>query len=334
MTCSLSQRTVAGWDALVLESDRLRATVLPAKGADILELVDLASGVDVLFKAPWGLRPPGAPPREEADGLEFIGNYEGGWQELLPNANDACTVDGVELPFHGEVALLPWSAEVVEEGGGAVAVRLSVRCRQLPLRLERTMRLERGSGTLEIEGRVRNEGADRVPFVWGHHLVLGPPFLEPGCRIELPAREIVTADAVWEQTARLEPGQRSAWPHAVLRAGGTVDLREVPGPEAGSHDDLFVGGFSTGRATVTNPRLDLVFGLEWDAAVFPWVVLWQPYGGAVDPSLAGSYALGVEPWTYRGSLAQAVAAGEATWLDAGAELRSTVVASIEGGARG
>ena len=54
-----------------------------------------------------------------------------------------------------------------------------------------------------------------------------------GCRLELPATTIVTADEVWEETARLEPGQESQWPHARLRAGGTVDLRDVPGPEAG-----------------------------------------------------------------------------------------------------
>ena len=116
--------TVAGWDAVVLFNDVLRVTVLPEKGADIIELRHVPSGIDVLFKAPWGLRPPGAPPREEAEGLEFIGNYEGGWQELFPNANDACSYEGVELPFHGEVALLPWQAEVLDGG----AVRLSVRC--------------------------------------------------------------------------------------------------------------------------------------------------------------------------------------------------------------
>jgi galactose mutarotase-like enzyme len=328
-SCSIWRRDVNGWEGLVLESDRLRVTVLPAKGADIYELADVASGVDVLFKTPWGLLPPGAPPREEAEGLEFIGNYEGAWQELLPNANDACVYDGVELPFHGEVALLPWEAEVVDEREDAVAVKLSVRCRRLPFRLERVMRLERGSADLVVEGTVTNEGASRLPFVWGQHLVLGQPFLERGCRLELPATSIVTADQVWEETARLEPGQRSEWPNALLRGGGTVDLRDVPGPEAGSHDDLFAGDFAEGWATVANDRLGLTFRLRWDEQVFPWVVLWQPYGGAVDPSLAGSYALAVEPWTSRQCLAASVAAGEATWLQAGDSLSTTLVASIE-----
>ena len=315
--------TVSGWRAVVLASEELRVTVLPEKGADVVELVHVPSGVDVLFKAPWGLRPPEAPPREEADGLEFIGNYEGGWQELLPNANDACSYDGVDLPFHGEVALLPWRADVL----GGDAVRLSVRCERLPLVLERVMRVQ--GGELVVEGTVTNEGERRMPFVWGQHLVLGAPFLEVGCRLELPARRIVTGEQVWEETARLEPGQDAEWPHARLRGGGTVDLQEVPGPEAGSPDDLFVGGVSEGRASVATPRLGLGFTLRWDERVYPWVVLWQPYGGAKDPSLAGSYALGVEPWTSRHCLARAIDAGEATWLEPGTSLSTTVVAAIE-----
>ena len=328
--CKISQRTISGWDALVLESDRLRVAVIPEKGADIYEFVDVASGLDVLFKAPWGLLPPGSPPRPEADGLEFIGNYEGCWQELLPNANDACVYEGVDLPFHGEAALLPWEADILQDGGDALAVKLSVRCRLLPFRLERTMRLASGNTDLVLEETVTNDGPGRLPFVWGHHLVLGPPFIEERCRLELPARSIETADQVWEETARLAPGQRSRWPHAQLRDGsGTVDLGEIPGPDDGSHDDLFVGDFSAGWATVVNDRLGVRFRLSWDAALFPWLVLWQPYGGATDPSLAGSYGLGVEPWTYRGCLEQAVEAGQATWLESHASLSTTVTASIE-----
>ena len=102
--CSLTTGLVAGWESVVLQNDLLRVTVLPGKGADIHELVDLESGIDALFKAPWGLQPPGGEPREGSDGVEFLENYQGGWQELLPNVNDACTYDGAQIPFHGEVA--------------------------------------------------------------------------------------------------------------------------------------------------------------------------------------------------------------------------------------
>ena len=104
-------------------------------------------------------------------------------------------------------------------------------------------------------------------------------------RAGVPSRGSGTYDrhppVLWEaETARLEPGQREPWPHARLRSGGTVDLTEVPGPEAESHDDLFVTELEAGWLSVRKPHPALTFRLEWDPAVFAWVVLWQPYGGA------------------------------------------------------
>jgi galactose mutarotase-like enzyme len=321
---SVSTGTVEGWRSLVLEDETLQVTVLPDKGADVYSLVDLRTGVDVLFKAPWGLRPPGSPPLEGSGDDEFLWNYEGGWQELLPSVNEACTYRGRRIPFHGEVATLTWEHEVMDDADG---IQLWTRCRQTPFRLERTMRLR--AGTLEVAGTVVNDSDVSAHFVWGHHVVVGPPFLGAGCRIEAAARTIVTAPELWEpETARIEPRQRAAWPHAPIRAGGTVDLRAVPGPEAASHDDLYLTDLTGGELSVTNPRLGLRFELEWDPAVFRYVVLWQPYGGARAQPLAGSYALGVEPWTSRFNLEQALEAGEAIELGGGERFESTVRARV------
>ena len=330
--CRVSIGRVAGWRSLVLESDELRVTVLPDKGADIYEFVDLATSIDVLFKGPWGLQPPGAPPLEGSGDDEFMWNYEGGWQELLPNVNEACTYRGHRIPFHGEVASLPWDYDVVQDEGDEVAVRLWTRCRQTPFALERLMRLRRGVPELMLECTVVNESDEPAHFVWGQHCVVGPPFLERGCRLEVPARTIVTSPVLWEpETARLAPGQQEPWPYARHRSGGTVDLREVPGPEAESHDDLYLTDLDAGWLSVRQPQLGLSFRLEWDPAVFRWVVLWQPYGGARANPLAGSYALGVEPWTSRLTLEQAVEAGEAIELAGGARLETTVRARLEHG---
>jgi hypothetical protein len=316
----------------VLESDALRVVVLPDKGADIYEFVDLATGADVLFKGPWGLQPPGSPPLEGSGEDEFMWNYEGGWQELLPNVNEACTYRGNRLPFHGEVASLSWDYDVLRDEEDEVAVRLWTRCRQTPFLLERVMRVHRGVPELTLEGIVVNEADEPAHFVWGHHCVIGPPFLEPGCRLEIPARTIVTSPVLWEsETARLAPGQREPWPCARLRSGGTVDLREVPGPEAESHDDLFVTDLEAGWLSVRKPDSALTFRLEWDPAVFRWVVLWQPYGGARAKPLSGSYALGVEPWTSRLPLEQAVEAGEAIELAGGGRFETTLRARLERG---
>jgi len=102
----------------------------------------------------------------------------------------------------------------------------------------------------------------------------------------------------------------------------------VPGPEAGSHDDVYLTDLAAGYAAVENPRLGLRFQLDFDPGLFRWVISWQPYGGAEAMPLAGSYALGIEPWTSRLPLGEAVEAGEAVELAPGASLSTRLTASI------
>jgi hypothetical protein len=322
---SVSFGEESGWRSIVLESNELRVVVLPDKGAEIHRLVHRESDVDVLFKGPWGLQPPGAPPLEGSGSDEFMWNYAGGWQELFPSVNEACTYRGRPIPFHGEVATLPWSYEVISDR----EVRFATSCRETPFALERTLRVDDATPVLEVESVATNVGDKPAHFVWGQHCVLGPPLLEHGCRLELPARTIVTRPELWEpETAALVPGQRETWPHAQLRAGGTTDLREIPGPERRSHDDIYIGDLDATWLAVTNPRLGLTFRLEWEPAALSWVILWQAYGGADAPPLTGSYALGVERWTSRLNLEDAVTAGEAIELAPGGRFATQFAARV------
>jgi hypothetical protein len=328
--CSLVEGERAGWRALTLRNGCIDVTILPQRGCEIYEFVDRSTGVDVLFKSPWGLQSQGAPPREGWGGMEFLRNYGGGWQELLPNCNDACTYRGNELPFHGEVAVVPWEVSSVA-GEGAVELDCRVLCERTPFALQRRMRLERGSATLTLRERVENRSPEAHHLVWGHHCVVGAPFLEAGCRLHAPARTIVTLPEAWEDTARLARAQREPWPGALLAGGGRVDLREVPGPECGSHDDVLLTDLEDGTVAVENPRLARTFRLRFDESLFRWICAWQPYGGARALPLAGSYALGIEPWVFGGNLEQALAAGQAVELAGGAALETTLIATIEGG---
>jgi uncharacterized protein DUF4432 len=326
---SVSSGEETGWLSVVLESTELRVVVLPDKGAEIHRLVHRESGVDVLFEGPWGLRPPGAPPLEGSGNDEFMWNYAGGWQELFPSVNEACTYRGRRIPFHGEVATLPWEHEVLSSDGDRAEVRFRTRCRETTFELERTLTVVDGSAELRIESVATNVGSEPEHFVWGQHCVVGPPLLEAGCTLELPARTIVTRPELWEpETAALAPGQREEWPLARLRDGGTTDLRRIPGPEHRSHDDVYIGDLEATWLSVSNPRLGLTFRLEWEPAALGWVILWQAYGGADAPPLTGSYALGVEPWTSRLNLEDALAAGEAIELGPGERFTTRFVAGV------
>jgi hypothetical protein len=319
-----------GWQRLVLDNGMIRVSVLPQKGAGIYELVDVSTGTDALFKAPpEGLRARGAPPRVGAGDVEFLQSYEGGWQPLFPNLGSACMHHDKPMPVHGEAALLPWDWTVTARGGDAIVVSMSVRCTRAPLRLTRVLRLPADSPTLTLEETISNESSYEEQFVWGHHCVLGGDFLEQGCRLTTSARLIKTDAIAWEaETARLEAGTVSAWPNAHGRDGVVVDLRSIPGTEAGSHDDVLLTDLTAGVLEVTNPRLRLVFRLAWDAACFPWIRLWQAFGGARRPPLSGSYALGVEPWSAGENLEHAIRNGTACRVPGMGHVTTTISASL------
>ena len=60
-----------------------------------------------------GWRLPAHRPAKGVVVSEFLENYAGGWQELFPSAGDPCTYRGEPIPFHGEVATLPWELEIL-----------------------------------------------------------------------------------------------------------------------------------------------------------------------------------------------------------------------------
>jgi hypothetical protein len=325
----ISQTIVNGHRALWLENEQLRVGVLPEKGGDIFEFTykcaEHSEHVQFLMQTPWGLKPPGPRPP-----LDFLQNYEGGWQELFPNANDACHYHDQEIPFHGEVALEPWQFHIPGSESGESVLNLCVNCRKTPFRLDRLMRLRPSDCRLIIQETVTNLGTEPCDFVWGHHLTLGGDFIEDGCVLELPARELITPDVLYEPlTARLVPSHTGRWPMVPTREGGSVDLRRIPGPQSHSHDDVIVGGLERGYYRVVNPRLELSFALEWDVNVFPWLMFWQPYGGADLPPLTGIYGVGLEPWVSRYPLEKAVEVGQARSLAGGQSLETELVASIQ-----
>jgi len=270
-------------------------------------------------------------PLEGSGDDAFMWNYAGGWQELFPNTNDPASYRGISLPFHGEVATLPWSWSLATDDSGETAVRFTVECRLTPFRLERTMRLPHGERRLIIDERVTNLSRDPVHFTWGHHCVLGPPLVGEGAELRIPCRTVITGAEPWEDTFRLVPGQRSSWPMALHRDVGMTDLSRIPGPEAGSHDDVFLTDLDAGWAELANPALGLGFRLNWDPAVFQWVISWQPFGGARAMPLRGAYGLGIEPWTSGGNLEAALADGEAVELPGRGWLETTVSATITSG---
>jgi hypothetical protein len=236
--------------------------------------------------------------------LDWLSEYRGGWQLLVPNAGAACIVDDVPLPFHGE-----WSrthVTVTERAENRVVMVAGTR---LPLVVERDVRVVADPDRVLVRTTVSNPSDRVVPFVWGEH----PAFAaEHGDVIDLPPAGVLAVDGT----------PLGAWPPVTDR--GRLDRIDATRPVESVH---FVVGLCAGWAALR--RRDLGVALAWDVADFPGVWLWHEIGSPGFPFYGRSSIVAIEPavcWPGDG-LAGAVARGQALTLPPG-DSRSTTVAVI------
>ena len=308
---------------IAMENRYLRVSILVDQGADIYELRYKPLDVDVLWRAPQELLPPGRniAPTARAEGV-FLDYLHGGWQEILPNGHLNCEYKGASLGQHGEVSVLPWSVQVREDTPEQVSVTLAVRTRRTPFYLERTMSLSRGDAVLTIDERVVNEGREPMDFMWGHHPAYGAPFIAEGCEMKLPpGTRIHIPEGNRGAHCRYPAGVSSDWPSAPsLRSedGGFARVDRILGP-AFQSDDSFYMTVPEGWYELHNPALELGLKMTWDAQVFPYVWCWQVYGGAFGyPYYGRTYNVAVEPFTSPiATLAENAARGAARRLSPG-----------------
>lgn len=332
-------RLDSGWEVVRLANDDVEVLVLPGKGGEIYSIVarrgEAGEGIDLLWKAPWGLRPPPVPSSSgEGSQAVWLDHYGGGWQELLPNAGGACTVKGVAHTFHGEASVVPWAYQVEARDGGDAGVRLSVRLARTPLRVEKRVWVEPDGPVLRVWERITNEGTSEQQVMWGHHPAFGAPFLAAGCRLDVPARTFVSNAPQVSASSWIAAGERSEWPHVKRKGGaaaGTVDLSVVPGPEERTDNFGYLLDLEEGWYALSNDALGVGFGLAWPAAVFPCIWLWQELCGTPGyPWYGSTYVMGVEPHTSptAAGLATAIEQGTARTLEPGETLEAELTAVV------
>ncbi|HET8522829.1 MAG TPA: DUF4432 family protein [Thermomicrobiales bacterium] len=289
-----------GMRAIDIENGLLTATVLPDKGADIYRLIYKPAGIDVLWKSPWGLRRPGAGVASAFQTeVAWIDAYEGGWQEIFPSGGGPCVYKGVELNYHGEASMAGWEAEITSPGGDVAEARFTVRLARSPFRLERVMRVERGTPVLALKERITNEAGEPMDYMWGHHPAFGAPFLSGACRIDTNARTLIADDAYAPPANPLALGARYAWP-VVNGNGGETDLSIVPGDE---ERRALLGYFADYDGPdawfgLTNEELGFGVGMVWPVSAFPHAWFWQEMHASPGfPWYKGVYVMAIEPST-------------------------------------
>ncbi|WP_371400622.1 DUF4432 family protein [Kribbella sp. NBC_00662] len=259
---------------LVLRSPQLEVVVLPDKGADVYSVIDRATGIDVLFKSPWGWRDPATVPPMGESQADWLARYPGGWQLLVPNAGPEREYDGVLRGFHGEAAVITWN---VDEWTATTA-RLSTDLATAPLHLEREFVAD--GPDLEVVTLIRNTSPRTVPVMCVEHAAFGAPFLDARCRLDTSARRIAAAsgyDKITDFAAVPPPGA----------------LRSV---FAGLADFAAETGFAQTWVSIASPSAGFGIRMAWDSATLPHAWLWEEAGGVLGyPWFGRAYVAGVEP---------------------------------------
>jgi hypothetical protein len=296
--CRLSlDYTYKGMRIAYLENETIRVGVLLDKGADIFEFTYKPRDIDFMWHSPLEMRKPFVATSALPEGA-FHDYFYGGWQEVLPSAGWASEpYMGTFQGLNGEVSLLPFEAAIGEDSPQRVALRVWTRTYRSPLTLERIMALEKGKSALFIKERLVNESEAEYAVMWGHHPALGVPFLDQDCVVQTPAKKVEVlafhANGLWQ------PGGDYDFPMVPNRRTGQLeDITRVRSRETRSVDVVFFKELSEGWYSITNERLEVGFGMAWDASLFKYLWMWQVYGGHNDyPWYGRTYNVALEPFT-------------------------------------
>jgi galactose mutarotase-like enzyme len=291
---------------IVLRSDRLLARLDPRHGAEVLDLVDLDTGRQLLGRPPFGSDLPLA---GDLDEDTWTARYRGGWQIVAPNAGNPCDVDGVRHGFHGRASNDPWSVEDVRDG----EARLGWAGHGLAL--TRTYALDDDALVVRTAARATGEEA---AFVALEHVAMGLELLDPGVAIDLPDGEAYELDEAAGPPQ--PPADAGRYPFVRLLDGSLerADRWELAEPRT----RLFVvANVPEGRAVVRNPSREQGLELLWDAEALPHIWVWHDVRTAGGIWRGRNEVLTVEPASVPHSLGldAAIRHGQARILEPGGE---------------
>ncbi len=296
------------------------------RGSDVTELVYKPKHLDVLWHSPAGDRPlPSHGGPVAASGPEFEDYYCGGWQDLLPSIGPPAELHGAKFGQHGETGLLSWGARVEEDSDSVKAV-LKVAGLRYPYSVKKTITMVEGSSTVKVVEKLKNTSNQRLEYYWLHHPAFGEPFLEPGCKLELPPGSRGTNIRRFGMCGRVADCDFD-WPRATGELGDTVDLSIIPKKNVVAEETTFVR-MKEGWYHLKNPRLGVGVHLRWDTSIFRWIWFWQNYGAPDYPYFGSGWNIAIEPATSLPTILGRRAAKDAIVLDGGKSITTQLEVSL------
>lgn len=306
MTGAVTERRM-----LVLSSEHLLVRVDPGHGAEVLDLVDLATGRQLLG------RPPFSSALARSGNLSedvWTESYRGGWQTVLPNAGNVCQVEGEFHGFHGRASADPWQVQTA----GADYAEMSWEGHGLTV----TKQIDVGE-VVRVQYGIEATRA-RVPLVAIEHLSVGHELLQPRVEIDIAAREAYELD---ERTGPVAPPAACAhWPEVTLLDSGRerADCWPIEQPRSRL---MVLTGVAEGWCAIRNPERDQGLALSWDRSMFANCWIWHENRVSEGAWRGQTETLVVEPASvpHTLGLARAIDEGQACWLEQGQRITPWIV---------
>jgi hypothetical protein len=298
---------------IVLRSGAVLTRLDPDHGGEILELVDLATGRQLLGHPPFAsfaLR------GGSLDEDTWTDRYRGGWQTVTPNAGNACSVDGEEHGFHGRASNDPW--RVLEVDSAAATLQW------VGHGLEVTRRVSATANAVSAETLWRGM-RDRTLLLAVEHLTVGTELFAPVGALRLPGGKAFELSETSGPTSA--PDEAPPWPDVLLLDGG-IERGDRLSTDAADGRFLAVEQLPEGWYEVVNELTGQGLRVEWDVASLPHLWIWREIRSTGGRWRSHAEIVGLEPASVPHSLglARALEAGQAIVLREGEEFRTKITA--------
>lgn len=280
--------TRAGRRLLVLQNAFYRVELWPEMGGAIASYVDLATGIDIIWRNPY-VQPPRAHVVEQPmrNGSDLYDVMDGSWYVSLPTGFFACDYFGAPIGTHGELRALPWAVESIRADKNSVRVMLVGPSVRTPLVYRRELTVHRDSALMHWQETVENRSANALPVAWLQHPTFGGPLLN-GAKLITPAKTVKVFKSDNPKGMQLKSGYAGKWPFVPERVGGKMrDCSIVPPAGSGKDHSVQLTDFDAAWGCVWNENKQLGFAMEWELEKFPYAWSWNSSGGAGNYPLWG-----------------------------------------------
>ncbi len=256
----------------------LRLDVMVDRGLDLGSCT--FRGVPVTFATPSGVTHPAY---YDPRGANWLRTWGGGLMTGagLRNVGHPQPGDQTDDPqgLHGRLSHLPATLTSVRSGweGERYVTTVTGTVRESSffgdnLRLDRTIRVESVTNSVEITDTITNDGPRATPFMMLYHCNFGYPVLDDDAQVVCLPDAVEPRDA--EAAAHMED-----WAEMAVPTDGYQERCYFPDVRA-EH--------GRSRIALDNPKMSFVPVLEWRKRELPYITVWKTLG-------TKEYALGLEP---------------------------------------